>query len=138
MSVESVCIEYINTPNTPTPSVRLTTIFIRDCGKGVYNRVEKREEIPQSVVTTNLWNVRVVNRDASGCSILTFDGLPGEQIIFYFTSTLGAISIVCTEATSTQSVTDTQTVPVRRTEEVTDFYHGNFHFLKKTEITTQL
>lgn len=83
MSIERACIEYINTLNTPTPSVRLTSVFIRDCGKGVYYRVEKREEIPQSVVTTNLWNVRVVNRDESGCSILSFDGLPGEQIIFF-------------------------------------------------------
>ena len=88
MAVERACIEYINAPNTPTPSVRLTSVFIRDCGNQVYNLVEKREEIPQSVVTMNLWNVQVVNRDESGYTILTFDGLPGEQIIFfYFTST---------------------------------------------------
>ena len=134
MSIERMCIEYIN---APIPSVCLTSVFKRHYGNKMH-RVVKREEIPQCIVGMNFWNVRIVNRYESGCSILSFDGLPGEQITFYFTSTLGAISIVCTEATSTQSVIYTQIVPIQCTEEVTVFYHGNFGFLKKTETTVQL
>ena len=63
-------IEYIIIPNTPVPSVhvRLTSVFIRYYGNQVY-RVVKREEIPllvDCVVTTNFWNIRVINRCENG------------------------------------------------------------------------
>ena len=122
-------IEFIGAPNTQ--SVRLTSVFILRYGNKVY-RLVKTEEIPLCIVTMNLWNIRVVNRYENGHAFLSFDGLPGEQKIMT-TSTLGAVSndIVCTEATSTQSETYTQVVPMQYVEEVTVFHHGNFAFLKE-------
>jgi hypothetical protein len=69
----------ISAPNMP--SVRLTSVFNRRYSNEVY-RVVKTEEIPLFMATMNFWNVRVVERYVNGCAFLSFDGLPGEQIIF--------------------------------------------------------
>ena len=90
----------------------------------------KTEEIPLCMVTMNFWNIRVINRFENGYAFLSF---AGEKNFNDYTSTLGAVSndIVCTEATSTQSETYTQVVPMQYVEEVTVFHHGNFAFLKE-------
>ena len=76
LSVE--CVRY---PNN-VQSVRITSVFLRRCGNysnDVYG-VLIREEIPLVLLTTDFLNVRIVERFEDDYAVLTFDGLPGQQI----------------------------------------------------------